>query len=103
MSGRDEEIRRQRILQNERSSREDNAETRDQVLPGGGAPDRVVFECECGDADCESEVRLTLDEYRELRRHPLRFAVAPGHVYEDTERVVARADGYEVVEKIATS
>jgi hypothetical protein len=57
------------------------------------------FLCECGDVNCIEEVELTLSEYAELRDSPLRFAVAPGHVFPDYERIVFANDRYTVVEK----
>ena len=44
-------------------------------------------------------MELTLGEYEELRSHPHRFAVRPGHVLETVEHVVDAHDGYVVVEK----
>lgn len=45
-------------------------------------------------------MELTLGEYQEVRSHPNRFAVLPGHVLEVVERVVAAHDGFVVVEKV---
>ena len=60
------------------------------------------FSCECADTHCIEVVPLTVEEYEHIRRIPTHFAVAPGHVYPDVERVV-ETDGvgnrYEVVEK----
>ena len=55
--------------------------------------------CECGELDCVEQIDLTLDEYRELRSDPLRFAVKPGHEIPDVEQIVARREGYFVVRK----
>ena len=55
--------------------------------------------CECGKLDCIEQIELTLDEYRELRAEPTRFAVKPGHEIPDVERIVARREGYFVVRK----
>jgi hypothetical protein len=55
--------------------------------------------CECGELDCVEQIDLTLDEYRELRSDPLRFAVKPGHEISDVEQIVARREGYFVVRK----
>jgi hypothetical protein len=43
---------------------------------------------------------MTLDEYEALRAEPTRFAVKPGHVLPDQERIVEERPGYAVVEKI---
>jgi hypothetical protein len=60
---------------------------------------RVEFYCECGDRACFERVKLTNPEYAALRADPTRFAVVPGHVFPDVERVVQERAGYVVVEK----
>ncbi len=55
------------------------------------------FTCTRGRLDCDQTVCLTLREYDEVRAKPYRFVVAPGHETEADE-VVARYDGYTVVE-----
>jgi hypothetical protein len=64
--------------------------------------DRVPFICECAEPTCTTIVRLTLDEYEQVRSSPRHFLSAPGH--EETAAglgaVVARAEGYVVVEKL---
>ena len=45
-------------------------------------------------------MELTTGEYGELRSHPNRFAVLPGHVLEKVEHVVDTQDGYVVVETV---
>jgi hypothetical protein len=55
--------------------------------------------CECGELDCLEQIELSLDEYRELRADPTRFAVIPGHEIPDVERIVERRPGYFVVAK----
>jgi hypothetical protein len=59
------------------------------------------FICECALAECSEHISMTYDEYEELRGHSARFAVLPGHIIPDVERVVAGgAPGrYVVVEK----
>ena len=39
----------------------------------------TAFICECGRPGCTGRVLLTLREYRTIRGHPGRFAIAPGH------------------------
>ena len=60
----------------------------------------ATWMCECADPECSEPMSLTLGEYEELRSHPNRFAVLPGHVLETVERVVDAHDGYVVVEKL---
>jgi hypothetical protein len=59
------------------------------------------FLCECAGENCTDPIQITLDDYEEMRRVPTHFAVAAGmdHVFPDIERIVAKRDGYFVVEK----
>jgi hypothetical protein len=60
-----------------------------------------LFICECSLERCTGTVSLTVSEFEDIRRHPSRFAVAPGHVDPDVECVVDAAGGrYEVVQKL---
>jgi hypothetical protein len=56
--------------------------------------------CECADEMCTAPLELTLAEYEVVRSHPNHFAVLPGHVYPEVERVVAERRGYVVVSKL---
>lgn len=67
---------------------------------GGALSAGATWVCECADTECMEPMELTLDEYEELRSHPDRFAVLPGHVLEAVEHVEDAHDGYVVVEKL---
>lgn len=54
------------------------------------------FICECGAVGCTARVSLTLPEYRALRAHPARLALAPGHAV--AEAVLERHDRFLLVE-----
>lgn len=56
--------------------------------------------CECADTNCVDMLDITPEEYRAIRAQPRRFAVLPGHVFLDVERVVRRSDGHLIVEKL---
>jgi hypothetical protein len=58
------------------------------------------FFCECADVDCMDKIRMTLRDYEALRDVATHFAVKPGHVLPDDERVVEERVGYVVVEKV---
>jgi hypothetical protein len=69
-------------------------------------PEETFFEflCECGgdsnsDAGCEEHVRMTIQEYEDLRSQDDRFAVYPGHEKETLERVVMRNERFVLVDK----
>jgi CheY-like chemotaxis protein len=55
--------------------------------------------CECSRRDCSSMLVVTPDEYRSVRRHERRFAVAPGHELPGVQRVVKSYAGVAVVEQ----
>jgi hypothetical protein len=55
--------------------------------------------CECADRECIETIDIRPEEYVAVRTDPRHFAVLPGHVYLDVERVVRTTDTYAVVEK----
>ena len=55
------------------------------------------FVCECGRADCDDYVELSLDDYVHLRDGLDRFAVLAEHAAAG-EYVVEREEGYVIVE-----
>ncbi len=59
----------------------------------------VGFRCECARLGCNQLVELTVVEYEEIRSHPRRFVVVPGHQVPEVETVVATRPGYLIVEK----
>jgi hypothetical protein len=93
------EWRLQRIAKNEASFRDINERLEAGLRQVRHTPERLEFICECGDRGCEATVQLSFDEYEAVRRDSRRFFVVPGHVFPETERVVAGNDRYEVVEK----
>jgi hypothetical protein len=62
----------------------------------------VKFLCECPRRDCTERVSMSLTAYEGLRRVPTHFAVFPdmGHVFPDVERIIAKREGYFVLEKL---
>lgn len=62
--------------------------------------ERTEFLCECGDPQCFQRVKLSHEEYEEVRSHAARFFVSSGH--EDLtagEIVVEERGHWTVVEK----
>ncbi len=55
--------------------------------------------CECGNADCVERISMTHAEYEALRSDSHQFAVYPGHVCPDVEKLVEQRKGYDLVEK----
>jgi 5-bromo-4-chloroindolyl phosphate hydrolysis protein len=66
-----------------------------------GSADEYVIACECADTNCVQTLSIREDEYVQIRGNPRHFAVLPGHVYPDVEKVVSETDAYVTVEKIA--
>jgi hypothetical protein len=91
--------RKRRIASNESRFREINERLEAGLRQVRHAPELLDFVCECGNRDCELSVQVRFDEYEAVRRDSRRFLVVPGHVFPETERVVAGSDRYEVVEK----
>jgi hypothetical protein len=67
-----------------------------------GIESPIPFICECADARCSAIVRLTLEQYEEVRADSRHFLNVPGHQDgpEDVAEVVAERDGYVIVEKL---
>jgi hypothetical protein len=95
-----DEWRKERIAKNETSFREINERLSQGLRQVPHNPKLLEFICECGDATCEQHVQLSQPEYEQVRSDSRRFAVVPGHVIPDTERVVSSSDRFEVVEKL---
>ena len=86
----------ERVARNEALFREFN----ERVEGLAGDSPRIDFVCECGDLACLERLALTRTTYEQVRSDPRRFVVAPGHENARIERVVARGEGYFVVEKL---
>ncbi len=57
------------------------------------------YRCECGLVACGAAIKLTADEYAQVRAEPRHFAVLAAHVLPEAERIVARHRGWVTVEK----
>jgi hypothetical protein len=69
-----------------------------QVYFGTDEDTRGDYVCECSDATCVDQVELTPSEYSDVRAHPTRFFVVPGHERDELERVIEENDRFMVVE-----
>lgn len=92
-----DELTQERIARNDATFRDANeriaAAARDIQLDGS-AP----FLCECADPSCTDLIRLDLTRYADVRRHPRRFFVVPGHE-DEAVKVIESGDSIDVVEK----
>jgi hypothetical protein len=64
-----------------------------------GEEEQAAYRCECAKRGCTSMLELTRAQYEDMRTHPRRFAVLPGHEDPSLEEVVARRPGFFLVEK----
>lgn len=88
-----------RLAANEDTFREVNEGIARGRWPGD-ANAAIGFRCECARLGCNRLVELSLTAYEQVRTHPRRFIVEPGHELPEVETVVQRRDGYVVVEKL---
>jgi hypothetical protein len=91
--------REERIAKNESRFREINERLTAGLRQIPHNPELLEFICECGNPACQQHVQLSLDEYERVRSDSRRFAVVPGHVIPEAERVIWSHDRFEVVEK----
>jgi hypothetical protein len=54
--------------------------------------------CECEDESCTDVLLLRRDEYEDVRAHPRRFVMTPGHQADDDETIRDEAE-FTVIEK----
>jgi hypothetical protein len=87
--------REERLAQNEARFREINQSAQPRRERHGTGR----FICECADRSCLGWLEVPTDEYLEVRANPRRFIVTPTHEIPDVETIVARGDGYFVIEK----
>jgi hypothetical protein len=91
------DLRQRRMAQNEASARRLNEGAEFQRPRNGGLPH--AFICECVREHCTEALDLDIAEYINVRAHPRRFVVLPGHEEPEIESVIAVYDGYVVVQK----
>ena len=60
----------------------------------------VGFRCECAQLGCNQLIELSVREYEDIRAHPRRFVVVPGHEAPDVETVIEAGPRYIIVEKL---
>jgi hypothetical protein len=91
----------ERIQRNNSVFRDANERIRTAVEEYDHGLERIPFLCECPVEDCVEIVPLTEKQYRAIRANTRRYLTAVGHEGAEAPvgRVVAREDGYVVVEK----
>jgi hypothetical protein len=94
-----DEVRRERLLKNEQVFRDYNNRRVAFEQDASTAGELVPFVCECGDPECVEGMEMTVDDFISAHSAPDRFAVKPGHVFPEGERVVDTHDRFWLVEK----
>ena len=95
-----EGVQEERIATNNATFREAN-ERISAAAGSYGIETPIPFICECSDPSCSGIIRLSLEEYEEVRANSRHFANIPGHEAASMGAavVVERRDGYSIVEK----
>lgn len=102
MVGLDEQpqqSRTERIARNEASFRATNEQINALNAAGQGLP-TILIVCECGADTCLSTFTVATRQYTDVRQHPARFLILPGHELTEVESVVERHEDFVVVEKL---
>ena len=93
----------ERIARNDALFREANEDIESAAMSLDWDEDqRVPFICECADRSCKQILRLSLQEYEQIRANPRTFLNALGHhvAAHGAAVVIAETNRYEIVEKI---
>jgi len=94
-----DEARARRLALNESLFRDVNELIKKQQSEN--EDERPTFVCECVKVSCQLRLPVTLDEYQEVREHPARFFVYPGHEEPRIESIVEdRSPRYLIIEKV---
>jgi hypothetical protein len=91
----------ERVARNDATFRQANEEIRARAEEWGIGGSLPAI-CECADVACTTVVSLTREEYEDVRAHPARFILVPGHDANDDGwvEVAAELGQYVVGEKI---
>jgi hypothetical protein len=91
----------ERVARNDSTFRDAN-ERISATASDVGFVEPVPFICECASPTCNEIVRLSLADYEDVRSHPTRFLIAPGHAAaeQNSSKVVDSGPEHAVVEKL---
>ena len=93
------QARERRLAENEVRFRALNERLRDTSGTWQAGEGRLELVCECGNEDCTIAIRMTPQEYEQVRSDEVQFAIARGHERPEVEDVVAERGGWVVVRK----
>jgi hypothetical protein len=90
-----------RIQHNNDVFRDANERIREAATKYDHRLEQIPFLCECPVEDCVEVIPLTEEQYEVIRADPKHYMTAVGHEAAEAPlgRVIARTDGYVVVEK----
>jgi len=93
----------ERIKANNKRFREANETIQGKADELDADMQRLPFLCECPVEDCVEVLQLTRTQYAEIREHGDHYVTVAGHEQAELSiaEVVARHDGYVVIEKTA--
>lgn len=93
------QARERQLAENEVRFRALNERLRDASGIWGPGEGRLELVCECGDEDCALAIRMTPQQYEQVRSDEAQFAVAAGHQRPEVEDVVSEHESWVVVRK----
>jgi hypothetical protein len=92
-----------KIFENERMFHELNTglANRTAALVPSDFPKDLVLElyCECANKACTDRISIAYDEYIEVAKDPLKFAVMPDHMFPEFEQVVRKYVNHWIILK----
>ena len=89
----------ERAARNEALFREVNEQVQQLEERLGTAGETAEFLCECADDTCIDKLTVATDIYENVRAHPRRFLIRPGHQRPELEDIISISDEYLIVEK----
>jgi hypothetical protein len=78
-----------------------NAKIKERALSLEINRNLIPFLCECSDVRCTQIIQLSIDSYEAAKARPAAFLLVAGHDDSRVERIIARTDGYVLVEKFS--
>jgi hypothetical protein len=92
-------VREERLVENQMLFRMANDRLDERTAAYSRSGPLVPFLCECADDSCLGRVEMTHRQYQEVRSHPDRYVIMPGHLMVEHERIIEDHDSFQVVEK----
>lgn len=91
--------REARVGQNESWFREINERLENNALEHWRISRRFEIVCECAREECTERISISFEAYEQLRLNSRTFAIIPGHIDPESERLVDTGT-FDIVEKV---